>query len=77
MPDDTSHTHSTTTSFHRELEHGQPVPVDGLYNDTVHVYRWEGLSAILPGKKGAEPKHLLKDMAGEAQAGKSIGSPVP
>jgi hypothetical protein len=54
---------------HESVETARVQPIDGLYNDSVHVYSWDDLSAFLPNKKGSEGKVLLDHMSGEAMAG--------
>lgn len=61
----------STFSSHVADERGGVTPLEGLYNDTVSIYKWEDLNAFLPGKGDGPGKTLLEHMSGETRAGKS------
>jgi hypothetical protein len=62
---------ASTFSSHVADERGGVTPLEGLYNDTVAIYKWEDLNAFLPSKGDDLGKTLLEHMSGETRAGKS------
>ncbi len=45
---------------------------DGLYNDSVDVFRWQDINITLPARGSKSEKVLLAEVWGEARAGEAL-----
>jgi hypothetical protein len=54
------------------LESGTTVDIPGLHNDVVTSFKWQDVTATIPGQHGKPEKVLLAGVNGTARAGKAL-----
>lgn len=62
----------TSKTVEPHVEEAQPSPLRrdyGLYNDQVRRFRWNNISATVPGDHGAASSLLLQRVSGSANGG--------